>query len=196
MKATHDKTVSQLSDLQNKRKSSNTTYTDLQKDYNDLQTTYTKLETTYSLLTKSNTDLQATYTDLQTDYRNLETTYTDLQKSHKDLQTTYSKVETELKEPPPKTMTETLEDNKAKEEAQKAKEKAYNLILTSDHGNCEMMRDENGNKLTNHTVGDVYCFIMANNVSKVKAGSLNNIAPTVLELMGLEVPSEMDSSLI
>lgn len=79
---------------------------------------------------------------------------------------------------------------------EKAKEKNYNLILTSDHGNCEMMRDENGNKLTNHTVGDVYCFVMANNVSNVKAGSLNNIAPTVLELMGLEIPSEMDSSLI
>ena len=72
----------------------------------------------------------------------------------------------------------------------------YNIILTSDHGNCEMMKDEDGNTLTNHTVGDVYCFIIAQNVKKVKEGSLNNIAPTVLKLMGLEIPIEMDEPLI
>jgi 2,3-bisphosphoglycerate-independent phosphoglycerate mutase len=79
---------------------------------------------------------------------------------------------------------------------QKAKENDYNLILTSDHGNCEMMRDENGKTLTNHTVGDVYCFIIAPNISEVKAGSLNNIAPTVLKLMNVEIPEEMDEALI
>jgi len=78
----------------------------------------------------------------------------------------------------------------------KAKEQGYSLILTSDHGNCEMMRDENGNTLTNHTVGDVYCFIMDENVKEVKTGSLNNIAPTVLRLMDLQIPSEMDEALI
>ena len=79
---------------------------------------------------------------------------------------------------------------------QKAKETGYNLILTSDHGNCERMRDENGNTLTNHTVGDVYCFVIAPNVSEVKDGSLNNIAPTVLKLMNVEIPEEMDEALI
>ena len=79
---------------------------------------------------------------------------------------------------------------------QTAKEKNYNIILTSDHGNCEMMRDENGNTLTNHTVGDVYCFVIAPNVKEVKVGSLNNIAPTVLKLMNLAIPSQMDEPLI
>lgn len=77
-----------------------------------------------------------------------------------------------------------------------AKKENYNIILTSDHGNCEMMRDENGNTLTNHTVGDVYCFVIAPNITKVKEGSLNNIAPTVLKLMGLDIPKEMDEPLI
>lgn len=79
---------------------------------------------------------------------------------------------------------------------QKAKELNYNVVLTSDHGNCEMMKDENGNTLTNHTVGDVYCFVIAKNVKIVKTGSLNNIAPTVLKLMNLEIPQEMDEPLI
>ena len=77
-----------------------------------------------------------------------------------------------------------------------AKKQNYNVILTSDHGNCEMMKDENGNILTNHTVGDVYCFVYANGVKEVKTGSLNNIAPTVLKLMNLEIPQEMDEPLI
>jgi len=77
-----------------------------------------------------------------------------------------------------------------------AKKQNYNIVLTSDHGNCEMMKDEDGNILTNHTVGDVYCFVYANGVKEVKTGSLNNIAPTVLKLMNLEIPQEMDEPLI
>ena len=78
----------------------------------------------------------------------------------------------------------------------KAKEEGYSLVLTSDHGNCEEMKDDEGNVLTNHTVGKVWCFVEAEGVTKVDAGGLNNIAPTVLTLMGLEVPAEMDHSLV
>ncbi len=79
---------------------------------------------------------------------------------------------------------------------EKAKESGYNVILTSDHGNCEMMKDDNGKTLTNHTVGDVYCFVMADGVTKVKEGALNNIAPTVLKLMDIDIPKDMDEPLI
>ena len=77
-----------------------------------------------------------------------------------------------------------------------AKEQNYNIVLTSDHGNCEMMKDEDGNILTNHTVGDVFCFVYAEGIKEVKTGSLNNIAPTILKLMNLEIPKEMDEPLI
>ncbi|MDD2653426.1 MAG: 2,3-bisphosphoglycerate-independent phosphoglycerate mutase [Sulfurimonas sp.] len=79
---------------------------------------------------------------------------------------------------------------------QKAKEKGYGVVITSDHGNCEEMRDDEGHILTNHTVGKVWCFVEAEGVTKVENGALNNIAPTVLKLMGLEIPSEMDHSLV
>ncbi len=78
----------------------------------------------------------------------------------------------------------------------KAKSCGYNIVLTSDHGNCEMMKDANGKTLTNHTVGDVYCFVIADGITKVKEGALNNIAPTVLKLMDLKIPKEMDEPLI
>jgi 2,3-bisphosphoglycerate-independent phosphoglycerate mutase len=78
----------------------------------------------------------------------------------------------------------------------KAKEKEYAFVLTSDHGNCEEMRDDEGNVLTNHTVGKVWCFVDADGIEKVDNGGLNNIAPTVLKLMDLEIPSEMDHALV
>jgi len=80
---------------------------------------------------------------------------------------------------------------------EKSKQKEYNIVLTSDHGNCEEMIDCDGNVLTNHTVGDVWAFVISPKVSKLKSGGgLNNIAPTVLELMELDTPKEMDESLI
>jgi len=77
-----------------------------------------------------------------------------------------------------------------------AKEQDYALVITSDHGNCEEMRDDDGNVLTNHTVGKVWCFVEAEGVTKVEDGGLNNIAPTVLKLMDIEIPKEMDKSLV
>ncbi len=79
---------------------------------------------------------------------------------------------------------------------EKARQRDYAVIITSDHGNCEEMMDSEGHVLTNHTVGDVWCFILADGVESLKEGKgLNNIAPTVLKLMGIEIPQEMDAPL-
>jgi len=79
---------------------------------------------------------------------------------------------------------------------EKAKKKDYAVVITSDHGNCEEMKDDEGNTLTNHTVGKVWCFVIADGVTEVKEGALNNIAPSVLKLMNIEIPKEMDHSLV
>ena len=79
----------------------------------------------------------------------------------------------------------------------KAKEENYAIVLTSDHGNCEEMKDSKGNTLTQHTVGDVWCYVLAEGVTALKEdGGLSNVAPTVLEIMGLDVPMEMETSLL
>jgi len=78
----------------------------------------------------------------------------------------------------------------------KCDEQNYSFILISDHGNCEQMENEKGEVLTNHTTFDVFCFVRAKDVKKVENGGLNNVAPTVLKLMGLEIPTEMDKPLI
>ncbi len=78
----------------------------------------------------------------------------------------------------------------------KAKERDYALVLTSDHGNCEKMEDEEGHILTSHTVGPVWCFVVAAGIVHVNKGGLNNIAPTILKLMDIARPKEMSDSLI
>lgn len=76
-----------------------------------------------------------------------------------------------------------------------AKTLGYGMILTSDHGNCEEMRGMDGEILTNHTTGDVWCFILADGVQKIDSGSLANVAASVLKIMGLEIPKEMQKPL-
>ncbi len=70
----------------------------------------------------------------------------------------------------------------------------YVCIITADHGNAETMIDENGEPMTNHTLNPVPLAIVSNDYKKIpqlKPGRLADIAPTVLKLMGLEVPAEM-----
>ncbi|WP_027326639.1 2,3-bisphosphoglycerate-independent phosphoglycerate mutase [Helicobacter pametensis] len=76
-----------------------------------------------------------------------------------------------------------------------AQELDYALILVSDHGNCEEMKDPDGNTLTNHTVGDVWCFVFNSGVLSIKEGTLANIAPSILKLMNLPIPECMHDPL-
>lgn len=77
-----------------------------------------------------------------------------------------------------------------------ARTENYAFIIISDHGNCEAMQDEKGNLLTNHTIFDVFAFVEAKGVSKLKENmGLSNVAATVLKIMGLEKPQEMNEAL-
>lgn len=77
-----------------------------------------------------------------------------------------------------------------------ARAENYAFIIISDHGNCEAMQDEKGNLLTNHTTFDVFAFVEAKGVTRLKEGlGLSNVAASVLEIMGLEKPKEMNEAL-
>lgn len=74
--------------------------------------------------------------------------------------------------------------------AQKIKEKNGILVITADHGNCEIMLDENNNKITTHTTSLVP-FIITKKGLILKNGILADIAPTILSLFSLKIPDEM-----
>ena len=64
-------------------------------------------------------------------------------------------------------------------------------LITADHGNAERMIDTDGEPFTAHTTNPVPFYIVGANV-RLRDGRLADIAPTMLDLMGLEKPAEMD----
>ena len=66
------------------------------------------------------------------------------------------------------------------------------LIVTADHGNSETLLDENHNVFTAHTTNQVPFVVTNTHLSLREGGKLGDIAPTMLQLLGLEIPAEMD----
>ena len=64
------------------------------------------------------------------------------------------------------------------------------LMIIADHGNCDIMWDENHKPVTSHTLNPVRCIITKKGL-ELKNGKLADVAPTMLELLGLEIPKEM-----
>ena len=71
----------------------------------------------------------------------------------------------------------------------------YTIIVTADHGNCEVMRNKDNSINTSHTT-NVVPFIITDKSLKLIDGKLGDIAPTILTLMGLEVPSKMTGNIL
>ena len=64
------------------------------------------------------------------------------------------------------------------------------LIIIADHGNCDVMWDENHNPVTSHTTNPVP-FIITKEGIQVRNGVLADVAPTIIDVLGLEKPIEM-----
>ena len=70
-------------------------------------------------------------------------------------------------------------------------------IIIADHGNCEQMIDVNtGEPVTSHTTFDVPVIVVSDRVKAIEPGTLADVAPTLIELMGLTKPKEMTGSSI
>ncbi|MEM6318373.1 MAG: 2,3-bisphosphoglycerate-independent phosphoglycerate mutase [Bacteroidota bacterium] len=75
-----------------------------------------------------------------------------------------------------------------------ALENGYEGIVIADHGNSDIMINEDGTPHTAHTTNPVPCFFISSHINgrKIADGKLGDVAPTILGLMGLAVPNEMD----
>lgn len=86
-------------------------------------------------------------------------------------------------------------DDSVRQIAEAVLERKGALFITADHGNCECMRDEKGNPHTAHTTNLVPAVIVAEGFESLQlrsGGALCDVAPTLLKLMGIEQPVEMD----
>jgi 2,3-bisphosphoglycerate-independent phosphoglycerate mutase len=79
----------------------------------------------------------------------------------------------------------------------KALEKDYAIFLLADHGNADYEINEDGTANTAHTLNPVPFFVIDNNWrGTVKNGKLGDIAPTILKMMGLEIPAVMKGEVL
>ena len=78
-----------------------------------------------------------------------------------------------------------------------AKAQDYEAIIIADHGNADHALNEDGTPNTAHSLNPVPCvYVTENKAAKVENGRLADVAPTILKIMGLEVPAEMDGNVL
>ncbi len=79
----------------------------------------------------------------------------------------------------------------AKAVIETALENGYTTIVIADHGNCETMINPDGSPNTAHTTNPVPIILVDKELKHIHDGILGDIAPTILELMGIAKPEEM-----
>jgi 2,3-bisphosphoglycerate-independent phosphoglycerate mutase len=83
-------------------------------------------------------------------------------------------------------------DSCAQSVAETALKHNYSIIIIADHGNSDMMINPDGSPNTAHTTNPVPCILLDGNFDgSIKDGKLADLAPTILTLLGIEIPAEM-----
>jgi 2,3-bisphosphoglycerate-independent phosphoglycerate mutase len=72
----------------------------------------------------------------------------------------------------------------------------YAFIIIADHGNADYMINDDGTPNTAHTTNPVPCFLINTDYTEIKNGKLADVAPTVLKLMNVTIPKEMDGDVL
>ena len=78
-----------------------------------------------------------------------------------------------------------------------AKAQGYEAIIIADHGNADHALNEDGTPNTAHSLNPVPCvYVTENKAAKVEDGRLADVAPTILKIMGLEAPADMNGQIL
>lgn len=72
----------------------------------------------------------------------------------------------------------------------------YSAIILADHGNAEYAVNPDGSPNTAHTTNPVPCILIDADYTAIKNGKLADIAPTILKIMGIDVPAEMTGDVL
>ena len=88
-------------------------------------------------------------------------------------------------------------DSCAQQVTESALKNGYTIIIIADHGNADVMVNEDGSPNTAHTTNLVPCILVSGDYKgKIKNGKLGDLAPTILTLMGLSIPAQMSGDVL
>ena len=87
-------------------------------------------------------------------------------------------------------------DDCAKQVVEAGLKQDYAFIIIADHGNADFMINADGTPNTAHTTNPVPCFLINTDYTEIKNGKLADVAPTVLKLMNVSIPKEMDGDIL
>lgn len=91
----------------------------------------------------------------------------------------------------------TTVDKCAKEVVEAAIESGYSIMIISDHGNADNAINHDGSENTAHSLNPVPCILISNKKNiRLEDGVLADVAPTLLSVMGLEIPKEMTGKIL
>jgi len=72
----------------------------------------------------------------------------------------------------------------------------YEVIIIADHGNADHVINADGSPNTAHSLNPVPCILVSKRFKKLENGTLADIAPTLLHMMGVEIPKEMTGKIL
>ena len=87
-------------------------------------------------------------------------------------------------------------DNCVKDVVEAAKKHNYTSLIIADHGNSDYEVNPDGSPNTQHSLNPVPCILVSDKYKKIKDGNLADVAPTLLNIMDIDIPTEMTGNIL
>ncbi len=87
-------------------------------------------------------------------------------------------------------------DKNVEKVVEKAKTNGYSVLIIADHGNADYAVNPDGSPNTAHSLNPVPCILIDDDYTKIDAGILADVAPTLLSIMGMNIPEDMTGNVL
>ena len=77
-----------------------------------------------------------------------------------------------------------------------ARDSGYDVLVIADHGNADMAVNEDGSPNTAHSLNPVPSILVTDDYKKINEGILADVAPTLLTIMGVDIPADMTGKIL